>query len=155
MLLYLYMEKIFNLNDIKNIAQEILTSIESCAGDNKSAIIIALNGELGAGKTTLVSEIAKFFSVKENVVSPTYVIMKKYPVSWKGIENFYHIDAYRIENEHEILVLGWEEIVRNPANLVFVEWPEKIQNHIPKNHIEIKLSHKTEEEREIILTKIT
>lgn len=148
------MEKTFHVTDIKSIAREILTNIESYTKESKSGTVVTLSGDLGAGKTTLVSEIAKLFSIKENVVSPTYVIMKKYPVSWKGIENFYHIDAYRIEKEDEILILGWEEIVSSRANLVFVEWPEKIQNHIPKNHIEIKLSHKSEEEREITLTKI-
>lgn len=148
------MEKTFHITDIKNIAKEILTTIESHAGESNSAVVVTMSGDLGAGKTTLASELAKLFSVKEDVVSPTYVIMKKYPVSWKGIENFYHIDAYRIENDDEILILGWEEIVSNPANLVFVEWPEKIHKHVPKNHIEIKLSHKSEEEREITLTKI-
>lgn len=143
------MEKVFHLKEIDSIAKEIVNKISLHEKGEGSSLVLCLRGELGAGKTTLTKSIAKELEVKEDIVSPTFVIMKRYNISKDNFENLFHVDAYRIENEEEILVLGWEEIIKNRKNLVLVEWPEKIEKYLPKKRIEIKLVQKSEEEREI------
>lgn len=85
--------------------------------------ILALSGELGAGKTTFVQGFAKGLGIKEKIISPTFIIIRQYPT------NFYHIDLYRVENFQE---LGLKEILENPNNIVLIEWAEKIKD-LPKN----------------------
>ena len=57
--------------------------------------------------------------------------MKKYPIKSKKYKFFFHIDAYRLENEKEILKLGWEKIINNKEHLIFIEWPENVSKAIP------------------------
>lgn len=88
--------------------------------------------------------------VRENMHSPTFVIMKVYEVDFKGFKNLIHIDAYRIEKEGELLHLGWNEIIKEPENLVLIEWPENVPGLIPKNAIKILFKHVDENTREIM-----
>ncbi len=73
--------------------------------------------------------------------SPTFVIMKKYAVKNSKHKFLYHLDAYRLKNEKELLHLGWKEIISNPEHLVFIEWPENVEKAMPKKHHKIKISH--------------
>jgi len=97
----------------------------------KTAFVVGLEGELGGGKTTFLQGFAKGLGVKEKVLSPTFVIMKKF-------NNFYHIDCYRIEKSKELLDLGFKEIVSNPKNIIAVEWADRIRKIMPKDSIWIK-----------------
>ena len=65
----------------------------------ESATVAALQGELGAGKTTFTQEVGRILGVTENMHSPTFVIMKIYEIDWKGFKNLIHVDAYRIERK--------------------------------------------------------
>lgn len=112
--------------------------------------VVALQGDLGAGKTTFTQEVGRLLGVKENMHSPTFVIMKIYQISFKGFKNLIHIDAYRLEKESELLHLGWEEIIKEPENLVFIEWPENVPGLIPENARRIYFKHVDENSREII-----
>ncbi len=144
------MKKVFKKNEINAIAKDILAIV--CDSN-----IIALSGDLGAGKTTLTQEIARELGVKENVISPTFVIMKTYELNAKNFpkemrgnfSHLIHIDAYRLNSHKELLTLGWQETISNPKNLILIEWPERVEEIIPKNSHKIYLSHKNEEEREI------
>jgi len=100
----------------------------------QKAMIIALKGELGSGKTTFSQGFAKGLKIKEKVLSPTFVIFKKFLIrkNKRGFKNFYHLDCYRIKNPKEILELGFKEIISNPKNIVLIEWPEKIKKILPK-----------------------
>lgn len=125
----------------------------------KQAVVLALSGDLGAGKTTFLQGFAQGLGIAEVVNSPTFTVMKKYriPVSPAGrqdekYKNFYHIDCYRLESPEEILVLGFEEIISDPENIVAVEWAEKIGNLLPKNSISIKSRHLEENKRELTIT---
>ena len=124
--------------------------LEKILNKKKSAkaTVVGLSGELGAGKTTLVKAIAKNLGIKNKLSSPTFVIMKRYPLPKGGrYENFFHLDAYRLENKKELETLGFREVVRDPANLVFIEWPENVKGAIPKGATIIKVSHGGEKER--------
>jgi tRNA threonylcarbamoyladenosine biosynthesis protein TsaE len=116
-----------NADDTREIAQAVLGSL-SASGN---ASVLALKGDLGAGKTNFAQEIGRQVGVAENMHSPTFVIMKAYEIDWKGFKKLIHIDAYRLEREEELLHLGWEEMVKSPDNLVVIEWPENVPGIIP------------------------
>lgn len=104
-----------------------------------SATIVALVGELGAGKTTFVQTLAADMDITERVVSPTYVLMKKYRVESPRLANgtprrytsLVHIDAYRLENPKQFAALRPEEFLLDPECLVVVEWPERLKGVLP------------------------
>src|SRR3989344_4934330 len=98
----------------------------------KHAFIIAIEGNLGSGKTTFIQGLAVGLGVKESVLSPTFLILKQFSISFKGYENFYHIDAYRLKNSTELLELGFEDLLSNPENVIVIEWADKIKKILPK-----------------------
>ncbi len=112
------------------------------------AVVVGLEGDLGSGKTTFLQGFAKGLGIKEKILSPTFVIMKRFKMP-RG-KNFVHIDTYRINQPEEILEIGFKEIIENPKNIVAVEWPEKIKKYLPKDAIFIKFKFVEKEKREII-----
>jgi len=110
----------------------------------KKALIIGLIGELGSGKTVFIQGFAKALGIKERVVSPTFILMRRHG-------NFYHFDCYRIKNFKEILDLGWRKIIDNPENIILIEWAEKIKKILPKNYIKINFEHVDRNKRKISL----
>jgi tRNA threonylcarbamoyladenosine biosynthesis protein TsaE len=126
-------------------ASELVSSLTTASNE---AIVIALYGDLGAGKTTFAKECAKVLGIEtETVTSPTFVIEKIYNISYKGFTRFIHIDAYRLTAPRELEVLGWNEIVGNPENIVMIEWPENVSELIPATAIKIAIDHKDENSR--------
>ena len=119
------------------LAEKIVNSL-------KETNLVLLRGDLGAGKTTLVQHALDFLGAEGPFTSPTFVIMKRYAIESEKYDFVYHLDCYRV-GEQDILDLGWEEIVADPRNLVFVEWPEKIWDIISKKHmlIDIKITDKS------------
>jgi len=113
----------FTLEEFQNRAAA--TVIDLSVGD--TATVIALHGDLGAGKTTFTQNMARALGVTEPVVSPTFLIQKKYSLEGQIFANLIHIDAYRLESADQLEVLGWEDLVRDPSNLIVIEWPEHIE----------------------------
>jgi len=140
---------IVTLKEIPDIARNILTKANEVK--STTATVIALSGDLGSGKTTLSQEIAKQLGVKENVISPTFVILKNYqlPINNYQWKKLVHVDAYRLEKDEELINLGWEEILKDKNNLVIIEWPENVSGCIPEKVCKVKLSHKNEGTREV------
>jgi len=101
--------------------------------------IIVLKGELGSGKTTFIKGFAQGLGIKEKILSPTFVLIRKFQIPNSKFQTFYHIDCYRIEKTREILSLNFKEIISNPQNIVAIEWGEKIKKILPKKAIWIKL----------------
>lgn len=122
----------------------------------EAATIIALVGNLGAGKTTFTQGFAEGLSIKEKINSPTFVILKEYEIhrhkiSKSCFKNFYHIDCYRLKNEKDAETIGLEEILKNPENLVLIEWAERVKKILPKKQlIIVKFFHINEETRKIV-----
>ncbi|MCD6550100.1 tRNA (adenosine(37)-N6)-threonylcarbamoyltransferase complex ATPase subunit type 1 TsaE [bacterium] len=92
------------------------------------AFIIALSGELGGGKTTFVQGFASFFDIKEKIVSPTFVIIKRYKIKKGRYRNLYHIDCYRLSKKKDLIDLGISEILNNPFNILVVEWADRLKD---------------------------
>ncbi len=102
------------------------------------ATVVCLYGDLGSGKTTFVKGVADALRVKETVTSPTFVLEKIYALDHPHFKNLIHIDAYRLEKGEEIVRLGWNEIIKDPHNLILVEWPQNIQDVLPADYIVIE-----------------
>lgn len=137
-------------------AKEFISALLKSRGVRKEALICALSGGLGSGKTSFIQGILRFFKVKR-ATSPTFVIMKHYglkkPVA--SVKDIYHIDAYRLKSFKELEAFGFSEILKSKQALVLIEWPERIQKGLPKNIIKIKFCcGEQEKERIINLPKI-
>jgi len=107
---------------------------------NNNAVVLGLLGNLGGGKTTFLQGFAKGLKIKEKILSPTFVIMKRFHIPNYKFNNFYHIDCYRLKNEKDILELDFKKIISDPKNIVAIEWPERIKKVLPKNIIYIKFT---------------
>src|SRR6185295_10618234 len=130
--------------DTTEIAKDFLKKISKSTSNR--AVVVGLYGELGAGKTAFTQAAGRHLGVKNKMTSPTFVIMKRYPIK-KGKHKFlYHLDAYRIKKEKELLNLGWAEVIADTNNLIFIEWPENVKKAMPKHH-KIKIAHTKEGHR--------
>jgi tRNA threonylcarbamoyladenosine biosynthesis protein TsaE len=134
------MEFVFSLDKIGIAAAEVLAQ-------NPHRVIL-FNGEMGAGKTTLIKEICHALGVHNATSSPTFSLVNEY-VSDSG-ENVYHFDMYRIKKETEALDMGIEEYLYS-GSWCFIEWSEKIPNLIPENHSVIALSVLPDGNRKLVL----
>ena len=113
------------------------------------AMIIGLFGDLGGGKTTFLQGFAKGLGIKEKILSPTFILMKRFRIPKFKI--FYHFDCYRISKPKEILDLGWKEIISNPQNIVAVEWADRIDKILPKDALRLKFAFIDETTRKITI----
>lgn len=123
------------------------------AEKSSRAKIITLIGELGSGKTTFVQEIARALGIEETVISPTFVIERVYKIP-KGehpFKHLAHIDAYRLESSDELATLGWDELIKDPHTLLFIEWAERVESAVPNDAIEITFSTLDENTRKITI----
>lgn len=117
----------------------------------KNALVFSLEGELGAGKTTLVQGLAKILGIKSKVKSPTFTLMKKYliPSKLKPKRYLYHLDCYRLRDHRDLLAFGIKDILKDKDNVILIEWPEKIKKILPKKHIKIRIDHLDKNTRKI------
>jgi tRNA threonylcarbamoyladenosine biosynthesis protein TsaE len=144
--------------DLEKLAEDIL----ELATDQKyhHAAVWALQGELGSGKTTFTKNLAKILGITESITSPTFVIQKTFNINKKEFQkeeqNFslpftqlIHIDSYRLDLSQELVHLGWSDNLNQKENLIVVEWPERITDILPSQHILLKFSHVDETTREV------
>jgi len=116
----------------------------------KNALVFALMGELGSGKTTFVQGFLRGLGIKKKITSPTFVIAKNYKLKTKNYKQAYHIDCYRIKKADELLKLGLREVLENPQNIVLIEWAEKNKKILPKNFVWLKFEHGPKENIRVI-----
>lgn len=129
----------------QNLAKNLLNNL-------KHKNILCFQGELGSGKTTFIQGLAKELKIKDNIISPTFVIFKKYKTNNDKIKTLYHFDLYRIQDPQEIIDLGFEEIFTCQNCLIAIEWPEKIKNLLPQNKIiNINLEYLDKNKRKITI----
>jgi tRNA threonylcarbamoyladenosine biosynthesis protein TsaE len=136
-----------SLSDTAKIAKDFIEKISVGFYDN--ALVVGLYGDLGSGKTTFTQAVSKIFDIKEDITSPTFVIEKIYDIKHKNFKKLIHIDAYRLDSGKELLALNWERILGDEKNIIFIEWPERVIEVLPKNHAKINFKFLSENEREI------
>ncbi len=107
-------------------------------------------GDMGAGKTTLIKSICKSMGVVDQVTSPTYSLVNEYRNSAGDV--FYHFDFYRINNVAEALDIGCDEYF-DSGNICLIEWPEKIESILPDQYYSIKIKIVNHENRLITVQK--
>jgi tRNA threonylcarbamoyladenosine biosynthesis protein TsaE len=98
-------------------------------------LIITLDGDLGAGKTTLARAICEGFGVRDEVTSPTFAIVHAYDAPKSPV---YHIDLYRLDGPRDLQNIGWDDLIQSDA-LLLIEWPERAGDLLPANHAPIQL----------------
>ncbi len=103
----------------------------------KKGTVIALNGDLGSGKTTFTQGFAKGLGIEQHVGSPTFKLVSEYSGS---IMKLYHVDCYRLNSIEEFLNLGGENLLLPYDGITLIEWANIIEGLIPVNSIEIKFS---------------
>jgi tRNA threonylcarbamoyladenosine biosynthesis protein TsaE len=150
------MEKlhIIDVEDLTLVAEKILTYARAYKKEG-SAFVVALSGTLGAGKTALTQELAKLLGVAEQVVSPTFVVMKRYQIDSAlalPFEYLVHIDAYRIEEDDEMRPLRFNEVLEEDTTLVCIEWAEKIKNVLPESLLTVTITLESDDSRTFTFT---
>ncbi|MFI3327618.1 MAG: tRNA (adenosine(37)-N6)-threonylcarbamoyltransferase complex ATPase subunit type 1 TsaE [Rikenellaceae bacterium] len=130
-----------SLEELGGVATAIL---ESLNGRN----VVLLNGGMGAGKTTLVREIAAQLGSADNVTSPTFAIVNEY-VAGDG-ESFFHFDMYRIERLEEAIDMGFTEYLDSGC-LCFIEWSERVEELLPEDVVVVTIDAPTETDRSFII----
>jgi tRNA threonylcarbamoyladenosine biosynthesis protein TsaE len=123
--------------ETKKLGEELAKKILKTK-KQKKAIVLGLEGDLGGGKTTFLKGFARGLGIKKKILSPTFIIMRRFEIKNKNFKNFYHIDCYRIKKTKEILSLGLKKIIFNPQNIVAIEWVDRVKKNLPKNLILIK-----------------
>lgn len=131
-----------NEDKLKEAAQSIIKLAEN-------EKIFLFQGEMGAGKTTLIKSLCSELGMLENVSSPTYSLVNEYVYPHGKI---YHFDFFRIKNESEAYDLGFEEYLSS-GDYCFIEWPEMIPNLWPQNFLQIKIIETKEGLRKISVKK--
>ena len=113
--------------------------------------VVLLCGDLGAGKTVFSRGFARGLGVAEPVSSPTYTIVQEYELG--SGSRLYHMDLYRIGDEHAALGFGVDEFLNEPGAISLVEWPERIAGLLPDDAVRVELKHRSPEEREIRIVR--
>ena len=118
---------ISSLSELPFVAQEILADIQHK--------IILFDGEMGAGKTTLIKEMIQQMGSDDETSSPTFSIVNEYETKMGKV---FHFDLYRIKSEEEAMDFGVEEYL-DSGNYCFIEWPDKIENLVPETFHRVKI----------------
>ena len=98
--------------------------------------VVAFRGGMGAGKTTLIREIVAALGSADTVTSPTFASVNQYKA---GKERIHHFDFYRIDDQREAYDFGYEEYFYS-GDLCLVEWPEKIEQLLPENTMNVRIT---------------
>lgn len=122
---------------------------KSETANTPGALVFALIGDLGAGKTTFSKVFLKKLGVKQHIQSPTFSIINSHPISYEYFEKVFHCDVYRIEQLEELDTLHFKEVLHNPKNIVLIEWADKIKEYLPKDIVWIYFEHDTLETRKV------
>ena len=123
---------------------------EKTIREKKKTVIIALIGDLGVGKTTFVQEFGKALGIRKRILSPTFLLLKRFELSPKtGFANLYHIDAYRagVKDFEDLGIKG----IFAGNNIVLIEWADRIKKLLPRQTAWLKFKHINENEREVIV----
>jgi tRNA threonylcarbamoyladenosine biosynthesis protein TsaE len=143
------MEITYQEEQIADVAREVLHTLEASVRDG--ATVLALSGDLGAGKTTLTKALGKLLGVTEELASPTFIIMRRHETIHPRFQTLYHIDAYRLESATDIQKLGFHTLLADSNALIVVEWPERLGDALPEDTLRAEITHVSQTERKLHL----
>lgn len=135
---------------ITNSPQETQEVAKKLISALKTGQVIVLVGDLGAGKTTFVQGIGETLGISR-MVSPTYTLIREYPIDHQFFNKLYHLDLYRLSTADEVEALGTSEILSDPHALVLIEWPEKILERLSAGFITISFEQLSDTQRKITI----
>lgn len=135
--------------DPDKLVQVVVPQFIEFAGNRRR---VALYGEIGSGKTTLVKALCRQFGVQENVSSPTFSLINEYsyPVNG-GTEPIYHLDLYRLRDIREAQDIGLEDYIDQEEFWCFIEWPELVEDWLPSDTLRVKINVLPDFRRKIVL----
>ncbi|MBR0533539.1 MAG: tRNA (adenosine(37)-N6)-threonylcarbamoyltransferase complex ATPase subunit type 1 TsaE [Bacteroidales bacterium] len=135
---------------MKTIVIDSLESIDAAArefaavlGENR---IVAFYGSMGAGKTTFISALCRYYGVADDVCSPTFTIVNEYRAA--DGESIFHFDFYRIDSLREAVDIGFEEYLYS-GSLCLIEWPEKVEPLLPEQTLNVRITVAADDSRTI------
>ena len=152
--------------------QQTITLGKKIATSFRGGDIVLLEGELGAGKTTLVKGIVKHFGIKNNITSPTFTLMNIYQVKSRKVQKslksktlsmsslrkqgsitqMVHIDTYRLKNEKDLIEIGVEDYLGAPETVCLIEWPEKLRGLLKGRRVKkIRIEYQEKNVRKIVV----
>jgi tRNA threonylcarbamoyladenosine biosynthesis protein TsaE len=111
--------------------------------------IVALHGNLGAGKTVFARGVARGLGIEEPVTSPTFTVVQEYEGACLRL---YHIDLYRLQNEDEAIAFGIEDFLNDPEAVTLLEWAERIAGLLPPEHHCVHIDSPTMDSRRLRIT---
>ena len=126
------------------------------AKELKGGETIALIGELGAGKTIFTKGIADGLRIKKIITSPTFVLMKVYPIDLKKnnkIKTLCHIDAYRLNSGKDLIDIGINDYLGQKNTVTIIEWADQIEDILPINTIFVKIEVESNGRKRVISIK--
>lgn len=129
-----------NAAAMKKLGAQMAQHIQA-GSRGSNAQVIALVGDLGAGKTTLTQGFLEELGVTRRIISPTFLLMRPYQIEDSQYSFVFHIDCYRLEKAEELLRLGFEKILANPEYIVLIEWPQIMKKFLPKNTTWVTIEH--------------
>jgi tRNA threonylcarbamoyladenosine biosynthesis protein TsaE len=132
-----------NIEETGRVAKEIAQNLQG--GE-----VLALSGNLGAGKTVFVKALAKAMGIEDNITSPTFVLMKVYDLELGKISKLVHVDCYRLEGQEDLADIGLSDYLAFDNSVVVIEWADKIIN-LPDKTIKIKIESLGGDQRRIIV----
>lgn len=133
------MQKTFSITELPALVQELRERYTE-------AQIFTLTGDLGAGKTTLVTEFCRQLGLEDEASSPTFSIVNEYR---GGDLTVFHIDCYRLEDIDEALAIGFEDYLER-GDYCFIEWPQLIEPLLPSGVVHLHLSHPIPESSQLL-----
>ena len=143
------MESAETIKNIEELAKFAKTFLGELQVNETRATVVALHGDLGAGKTAFVKEIGKIFGVQEAITSPTFTIMRQYDTESENFDSLVHIDAYRLESENEIGPLKIAEFITKSRTLICIEWAERLAPILEEQTVHLSFTINEDESRTI------
>ncbi len=137
-----------NPTDTAAIAARLARDWRSAMNGRDTALVIALEGELGAGKTTLVQGVARALGIRELPKSPTFNLAKEYAVPGSSLR-LWHVDCYRLSGHADLAALDLHRVFTDPHNLVLIEWAQRVLSALPIDHITVRMEHAGHDKRTI------
>lgn len=138
-------------DDTRAIAVRFADRIRDAMTGRTTALVVALKGDLGAGKTTFTQGVASALGIASTPKSPTFLLAKEYPIPDTPY-SLWHLDCYRLKSRAELVTIDLHHIFEDPLNIICIEWPENIADGFPRDHIEVHFVHGGGDKRSITIS---